>query len=724
MRKQNSFTMSPIPVLATVLVSICILMSGCGGSSSSKSSTPPAATPVFSSTPPTSAIQGTTYAYTLTATDPTGGTVSFALTSGPGTISGKTLTWTPTAAQTGVSDSFTVTATTSEGGSATQNWSVTPATGPAPAFTSTAPTSAEEAVSYSYGLAATDALGGTVSFALTSGPGAVSGDTLTWTPTHAQSRTADSFTVTATTSEGGSATQNWTVTPSGTINGSYTVTNVLASGTTVVVNSDLSSLPINVLLPNGSGGYTTIQGTGYPNGTFTVLGVPAGVFWMQVGNIYNQVLVSDFNFANLPDVATYVGGRTGITYGGGATISLTASGFPDATTQVCDDWWVPNLNESQSAGCPGVSGGALAETIDLSALMDSTQGDAGYYVANAISPAYTGEQTLTTSAYDFGPVPVTATSGSNVPVTGVVAAITGLQSTEVAVQRSAFAAFRTLANPGFNSGATTHFYVQPQLYGDLYGPIFYAEPNALNFVDYTGETTDIDLGSIQFGVFDATEPLRYGASDYTANISMVGGGTLTQSGGVLVDSSSAFTSAAPATPGISPVASPLINGTSFFQSQTGVSPTPTLTWNAPSLGTANYYQVLVYESVLTDTCPPNGCFYWLMPPQATANFFTVDTQLIIPPGVLAAGGSYQFYIESLSAPGINLLNQQATVSLNLAQAYSESGLITVGSDDKAGAVNEPRSPSPAGISRELYGIQPQVQPRAHGTAQTGHTADK
>ena len=98
---------------------------GCGSGSQSM----PASPPVFTSTPPTAATQGVAYNYAITATDPAGGSVTFALSGAPtgAGMTGSTLSWTPAAAQSRVSDPFTVTATSSEGGHATQSWSVTPA---------------------------------------------------------------------------------------------------------------------------------------------------------------------------------------------------------------------------------------------------------------------------------------------------------------------------------------------------------------------------------------------------------------------------------------------------------------------------------------------------------------------------------------------------------------------------------------------------------------------
>ena len=110
--------------LLVFLLTTLVLTAACGGGSSSMMAPPP----VFTSTPGTSASQGAAYGYTVTATDPAGGSVMFALSSAPpgATFSGSTLAWTPAAAQARIADNFTITATTSEGGSATQSWSVTP----------------------------------------------------------------------------------------------------------------------------------------------------------------------------------------------------------------------------------------------------------------------------------------------------------------------------------------------------------------------------------------------------------------------------------------------------------------------------------------------------------------------------------------------------------------------------------------------------------------------
>jgi len=107
-------------------LSFLLVLTGCGGGSGSMHVQP--AAPIFTSTPGTAAEQDVNYSYQVAATDPSGGSVSFSLTTAPtgAALSGSAVSWTPAAAQSRLANSFTVTATTSEGGTATQSWSLSP----------------------------------------------------------------------------------------------------------------------------------------------------------------------------------------------------------------------------------------------------------------------------------------------------------------------------------------------------------------------------------------------------------------------------------------------------------------------------------------------------------------------------------------------------------------------------------------------------------------------
>ena len=72
---------------------------------------------------------------------------------------------------------------------------------PKPTITRSPPTTAAEGVAYSYQLAATSSDSSAITFSLTASPSGatLSGNTVSWTPTHGESRVSNSFTVTATT---------------------------------------------------------------------------------------------------------------------------------------------------------------------------------------------------------------------------------------------------------------------------------------------------------------------------------------------------------------------------------------------------------------------------------------------------------------------------------------------------------------------------------------------
>jgi hypothetical protein len=158
---------------------------------------------------------------------------------------------------------------------------------PSPIFTSSASTSALEGTPYTYQLSATDPAGGTVSFALTSGPSgaALSGNALSWTPAPQQSRIADNFSVIATTTGGGRATQSWSVTPNGTVHLSRIDSFWTANGETKVpfdwARLQAAAQPV-ALVPQGDGSLLTLTGSGSADGTFTIPNVPGGHYWLDV----------------------------------------------------------------------------------------------------------------------------------------------------------------------------------------------------------------------------------------------------------------------------------------------------------------------------------------------------------------------------------------------------------------------------------------------------------
>jgi hypothetical protein len=173
-----------------------------------------------------------------------------------------------------------------------------------PIFTSTPLTTAAQGVPYSHQVSATDPAGGTVTLSLTTAPAGASfsNNTISWTPTAAQSRVADNFVITAKTSEGSSATQSWNVTPSGAVNGSWVDTHWIATGPTDVP-FDWTRVPVppQALIPQADGSLQILKGSGNSDGTFAISNVPGGYYWLQIGGAGFWTSASTFDFGT--DVA-------------------------------------------------------------------------------------------------------------------------------------------------------------------------------------------------------------------------------------------------------------------------------------------------------------------------------------------------------------------------------------------------------------------------------------
>jgi hypothetical protein len=169
---------------------------------------------------------------------------------------------------------------------------------PVPMFTSTPATAAEEGTPYSYELAATVSGSSAITFALTTTPAGatLSSGNINWTPTHAESRIGNAFTVTATTAAGGSATQSWTVIPTGTVNITDVTTYWTPAGSTNVPPTwALKGFP-SLLVPQSDGSLQGLQGAANADASFTIPNVPAGFYWLELAPaVYYWTSTSDFD---------------------------------------------------------------------------------------------------------------------------------------------------------------------------------------------------------------------------------------------------------------------------------------------------------------------------------------------------------------------------------------------------------------------------------------------
>jgi len=98
----------------------------------------------------------------------------------------------------------------------------------------------------------------------------------------------------------------------------------------------------------------------------------------------------------------------------------------------------------------------------------------------------------------------------------------------------------------------------------------------------------------------------------------------------------------PVMPQVGPPRELRLNGAEATGNLTGVGLTPLASWSAPSVGTAHYYLVRVYELLATSTGGTSRLQVTLLT--------TTQTQVRLPPGVLTAGKYYYLQVSAAFEP--------------------------------------------------------------------------
>ncbi|MBT1073043.1 MBG domain-containing protein, partial [Pelotalea chapellei] len=243
--------------------------------------------PSITSKPPITATDNQPYTYTLTATDPDGDTVSYALINAPlgMALTGNVITWMPTKAQVG-SQAVQAMVSDGQGHYVYQDFTITVTHVNSPPDISLAtapPATATVGVFYSYPVTATDPDGDALSFSLIANPdpvptGMTIGTTgvIGWTPTAAQNNKTHQVTAQVSDGFGGIATFSYSIVV-GIPGTKVTPTITWATPAAITYGTALSATQLNAT----AGGVA---------GTFTYS--PASGTVLNAGN--NQTLTATF----------------------------------------------------------------------------------------------------------------------------------------------------------------------------------------------------------------------------------------------------------------------------------------------------------------------------------------------------------------------------------------------------------------------------------------------
>jgi hypothetical protein len=558
----------------------------------------------------------------------------------------------------------------------------------APVFSSTPVTQAAEGSAYTSQLTAS---GTAVTFSLTNAPigATLSGNTISWTPTAQQSRIPNSFTVTATASGGASATQSWSVTPSGTIRISRidTLWNETGSTNAPFDWSRIASYPA-ALVPQPDGSFQSLSGTAGANGTFEIPNVPAGYYWLKLAprDTY-WTTSSTFDVGNDFFVLTAnpTTPTSSTTYMSFSFTSLDPTAARGLLQFDALETPFPRYSASTNAGFTTFVGGlTIGSNLDFSA------------IKNAFVRQYEPATFGSLDGYVMGPAltlsNLSLTTGGQNTISGALNP-TVPTSINLSVNGSAWVPLFDHIAPTAPTAMEGSFYLSVQPYISADGPnvlgskpidLIWTKANVSPipvlgpipvFTSVSGPcsanpplTTDVEAGTVQYSDPFPAAWRRTFSICHSALINLPMPGGTTQSVN-LTNSQTTSLPTATVKPLISPVQNPKINGTDLFTASTISSTAVTLSWDPPAIGTPFGYNV----AILTPTTSPDGMRIEYV---STTTLGTAKTSITLPPNMLASGKTYLFSITALADGTANMETSPHRSSLPIANADLISAPIT------------------------------------------------
>lgn len=579
-----------------------------------------------------------------------------------------------------------------------------------PSFTSTPGTSATEGTAYTYQIeAAAGADPATLTLTAAPSGATLQGNTLSWTPTAAESRVADQFVVTATNSMG-SATQSWIVTPSGTIMGSRVDTYWTPSGPVRVPfnwTAPIGNLGLPAaLVPQTDGSFQTLSATGNADGTFTISNVPGGYYWLELGGFFYWTSSSTFDLGrDVPGTPPSAASNTGSSQTT-TTVNVNFSGLNplQAQDEIEFAWDAsPGIEGTFRAQQSAAGATTLSESIKMNTNANFSQS------GPAFALQYEPQSVGILSIYGLGAEGTLQNLSISTGATntiGMVLASSQQESFDLNVRGSAWASLFNNVAPttptlegadlGFRAWSS---YVTGSPVAGLQLPLVWDAPIYPDgtftsgfgivfdgasagsasgpvlpgsFAPLPGEmpiVTDEDFGPVSYGdPFPSAWPRGFSFSE-TASvpIPLPGSGTP-----ITFDLVAAEATASPA-PQISPligqVQNPAINGMSLFSPATVSSKGVILSWTAPVGAAPTGYEIRAYDG----TTLPNGTAAYIN----AETLYTAKTSVALP--ALIAGKTYVFVISSILDGAANFETQPNRSALPTASVSVVSAPILVNS---------------------------------------------
>jgi hypothetical protein len=409
---------------------------------------------------------------------------------------------------------------------------------------------------------------------------------------------------------------------------------------------DLSAASVMALVANGAS-YTTYAGTGDATGHFTIPNVPVGPYLLFAGDGYYYRMATD-----TPNLDYYVRGRPAIATTSSATNLVFNVTNLSAYHQNGDDvlYYSSNTDAYDTIAYTGAqpTEGAttLSKTYDLNGA--SASNVLATTADHPILIDYVGTGTATTyvatAARSFSPAPYAQANGASQNVSGAFATIASTTTTGVSWFRSEFHGGTVIADIGPSAAFDLEFSIITAQPGGLTHGVF---ASGVDLAQLYGDSTtsNLDFGNVTYGnPFDGSWE-QYLFTLVRAKFPVTAPGATapaTVYGWVRTMETRASSMSVHML--VSPPRALQINGQAASANLTGVTTSPTLSWTAPATGTATTYQVYVYRVSNSAGSTARA---------AVAAFYTDQTSVKVPAGLLSAGTSYQFRVMAISDPNAN-----------------------------------------------------------------------
>ncbi len=559
-----------------------------------------------------------------------------------------------------------------------------------PVFTSVPVTAATQDVAYTYQIAATDPAGGAVTFSLTASPtgAALSGTTISWTPTAAQSRASNNFTVKAATTSGGTATQSWTVSPGGTITVNGINTYWTASGPVQVPLPASASLTISAVVVNPDGSITVEKSSAISPGVFSIPNVPAGYYWLQIGSSAYWTSTASF------DAGRDIAGNATPTTGTSQTtdFDLSLSGLESVPQESFLTFTFPMTpspaggaaippNTTTFTGSFGFGGSTDWTQVKTAFLLQYVSVPLGSLNNMVLANSSIASVSLISGAAN----PITETLQPSSPAS-LNLSVPGLQWTPLFSNAAPSAptpfssALSISAEPyvtGRNASGSTSF-----LFGPAPALVATAGPSFFNIgtCDPTGFPpnsiapqaailTDQNFGTLQYGDPFPTAWTRASSFCQESTVVIPIPGSSATANFALVDGVTMPPSSTPLAPLVSQVQNPTINGASLFTTTTLNTTLISLNWSAPASGAPYGYKVLAFvQSTSLQGVPTYS---------GVGAFSTAKTSISLPP--FSGGNTYVFAITAVTDGAANIETSPLRSALPTGFANVVSAPITISS---------------------------------------------